>query len=98
MAKADGRHAVAIRDAALFARLKVSAARAKRPVQTQLAVLLEEALQREGMQAGHAGTVPVVTGPTGPVTVPSVCRRCGHEARKHEPSCIMMGCPCRKFQ
>jgi hypothetical protein len=40
---------------------------------------------------------PGVTAPTGPMAAPSVCRRCGHEARKHEPSCIMMGCPCRKF-
>ena len=32
------------------------------------------------------------------VTVAGLCRRCGHEARKHTPACYVAGCPCRKVQ
>lgn len=50
---------------------------------------------------------PVMTAQTGtPVAAPrtkaellaqAICRGCGHEQRTHEPHCILMGCPCRKF-
>jgi hypothetical protein len=35
-------------------------------------------------------------GPDPSRRVEAVCRQCGHEARKHEPHCIVMGCSCRK--
>lgn len=27
----------------------------------------------------------------------TICRRCGHEARKHTPRCYVMGCACRSL-
>lgn len=106
------RHVMAIADDELFARVKASAARAKRTVQGHVEVLLAQALKVEFDEAGmlldpvrpstrETGTpVAAVTRPVtkadlmAPMTA---CRSCGHEARKHEPACVMMGCPCRKF-
>ena len=28
----------------------------------------------------------------------TLCRGCGHEARKHVPACYVAGCPCRRMR
>jgi hypothetical protein len=76
-------------------------ARAKTEQRT-LAAAVQEALRAwlaKGPPPVDPGRPPVVAAPKGPpVAAPGMaCRRCGHEARKHEPACIMMGCPCRKL-
>ena len=87
------RHVMAIASDELFARVKASAARAKRTVQGHIECLLEEALNREETPPVIPKRPPVSTGEK----ATPVCRRCEHEERKHSPACVMMACPCRKF-
>lgn len=48
-------------------------------------------------KAAKGTPVAATKAETGP-TVGRDCRSCGHELRKHEPHCILMGCACRKFR
>src|SRR4030095_3038214 len=90
------RHVMAIADDELFARVKVSAARAKRTVQGQVEVLLARALADEESPSPVDPERPPVVREGKGTPVAAVCRGGGHEARKDGPRCIVVGGGCRR--
>jgi hypothetical protein len=90
------RHVMAIQDDELFERVKASAERNRRTMQAEVELLLDL-----GLRVGPPPVLPqvAVVEPTKADLLAGLrsCGSCGHEQRKHEPQCIMMGCTCRKF-